>query len=342
MSSFRLFAIMVTGAAFAGQGEAQAQTGDSFYKDKQVTMVVGNAPGGGNDNYARITARHLGRFIPGSPTFIVQNMPGAGGLRAAGHMYNVAPKDGSSIALIQRANLTGPLLDTSGRQIPLDMTKFNWLASINSDTGFIVVWHTTPHMNIADLAKHELIVGSANPTSETIPYFLNNIFGAKIKVVAGYKSGTEIILAMERGEVQARILGSIAGPWPLIEPLLKANKVRFLATLSPKRSPLMPEIPTLRELAGTSEQGQMVDLLLYAQLWGRPFLMPPDVPAARVSLVRNAFGQMVSDEEFLEEARKMKLDIELLKGEEIEEIVKKLYALPPHVVEATKKAVTPH
>lgn len=323
-------------------GQTSADEVSEFYKDKPVTMIVGNAPGGGNDNYARITARNLGRFIPGNPTFVVQNMPGAGGLRAAAHMYNVAPKDGATIALIQRANLTGPLLDSTGRQTTFDMTKFNWLGSINSDTGFVVVWHTTPHFKMEDLSAHELIVGSANPTSETIPYFLNNIFGAKIKIVSGYKSGVEIIHAMERGEVQARILGSIAGPWPMIEPLLKDKKVRFLATLSLRRSLLMPEVPLLKEFAKDDAQAKMLELLLAGQLWGRPFLMPPGVPEARAAAMRVAFEKMTADYAFLQEADKMKLDIELLRGEEIQEIVKRLYALPPDLIEATKKAVIPH
>ena len=315
---------------------------DNIYKDKNLTLIVGNAPGGGNDNYARLVARHIGAFVPGSPSVVVQNMPGAGGLRAASHMYNVAPKDGTTFALIQRANLTGPLLDTSGRKMPLDMTKFNWLGSINSDTGFIIVWHTTPHREFADLAKHELIVGSANPTSETIPYFLNNVFGTKIKVVSGYKSGTEILLAMEKGEVQARILGSIAGPWPIVEPLMKENKVRFLATLSLRRSQLAPSIPALIELARTDEHKQMLDLLLSAQSWGRPFLLPPETPKERVALLRSALYRMTEAKPFLDDARKGKLDIDLMKGEEIDEIITRLYKLPPALIAATKQAVTPH
>lgn len=335
-------AILLSSLMIIDIGNVSADEVSEFYRDKSISMVVGNAPGGGNDNYARIAARHLGRFIPGGPSFVVQNMPGAGGLRAAAHMYNVAPKDGSAIALIQRANLTGPLLDATGRQTTFDMTKFNWLGSINSDTGFVAVWHTTPHFKMEDLSVHELIVGSANPTSETIPYFLNNVLGTKIKIVSGYKSGVDIIHAMERGEVQGRILGSIAGPWPMIEPLLKEKKVRFLATLSPRRSELMPQVPLLKDFAKDDTQAKMLELLLAGQLWGRPFLMPPEAPEARVAAVRAAFVNMTGDKSFLQEAAKMKLDIELLKGEEIEEIIKRLYALPLELIEATKKAVIPH
>lgn len=328
-------------AATAYSALASAQSAEDFYSGKQATMFVGNPPGGGYDAYARVTARHLARFIPGNPSFIVQNMPGAGGLRLTGHMYNIAPKDGTAMALTQRAILTAPLLDSSDTQLQFDIMKFNWIGSINIDTGFIMVWHTAPHQTMDDLYKHELIVGSSNPSSETIPYFLNNIFGTKLKIVSGYKSGTEILNAMERGEVQSRILGSVSGIETLLEPWIKDNKVRFLAAVSPRRSPWMPDVPTLKEFAKGKSQEQMLDLLLASQLWGRPYLMPPGVPEERVKAVRAAFNTMTQDAAFLEETKKLGLTIDLVKGEEIDDLLKDLYNLPPEIVQATRKAVAP-
>jgi tripartite-type tricarboxylate transporter receptor subunit TctC len=305
-------------------------------------MYVGNPPGGGYDSYARVTARHLTRFIPGHPAFVVQNMPGAGGLRVTGHMYNVAPKDGTAIALTQRAILTAPLLESGDKPVHFDVLKFNWIGSINVDTGYIIAWHTSLHKRMEDLFSDELIVGSSNPSSETIPYFLNNVFGTKLKIVSGYKSGTEILLAMERGEVQARILGSISGLETLLEPWIRENKVRFLAVVSPRRSRLMPELPILHDFAKDEKQTQMLDLILASQLWGRPYLMPPGVPQDRVTAVREAFNRMTADRAFLEETRKLGLDVELVRGDEIDVMLKKLYALPADVVRETRKAVTPH
>ena len=210
------------------------------------------------------------------------------------------------------------------------------------DTGYIIASHTSPHHRMEDLFEHELIVGSSNPSSETIPYFLNNVFGTKLKIVSGYKSGTEIILAMERGEVQARILGSISGLETLLDPLIREKKIRFLAVVSPRRSQLMPNLPILHDFAKDEKQRQMLDLILASQLWGRPYLMPPGVPTDRVRAVRQAFYSMTEDPTFLEETKKLGLDVELVKGEEIEGMLKKLYALPPDVVLQTRKAVTPH
>lgn len=339
-SATKFLAVLITGLAFASS--LWAQSVEEFYKGTQATMFVGNPPGGGYDSYARLTARNLTRFIPGNPTFIVQNMPGAGGLRVTGHMYNVAPKDGSAIALIQRAILTAPLLDTSGKQMQFDVKKFNWVGSLNVDTGFIMVWHTAPHQTFADLYKQELIVGSSNPSSETVPYFLNNMLGTKLKIVSGYKSGTEILAAMEKGEVQARILGSISGLESRLEPWIKENKVRFLAVVSPRASTMLPKVPVLKAFAKDKAQQQMLDLILASQLWGRPYLMPPGVPEDRVKAVRMAFYKMTEDPAFIEEAKKLGLGIDLVKGEQIDEMLNELYAVPPDVITATQKAVMPH
>ena len=321
--------------------EAGAQSVEQFYKGKQGNMYVGNPPGGGYDSYVRLASRHLGRMIPGNPTFIVQHMPGAGGLRVTGHIYNVAPKDGTHIALTQRAILTAPLLEPNEKEMTFDAQKLNWVGSLNVDVGYIVVWHTAPHKTLDDMFKHELIVGSSNPNSETIPYLLNNVFGTKLKIVSGYQAGTEILLAMERGEVQSRILGSISGLETFMENWIKEKKIHFLAAVSPRRSPAMPDLPSLMELGKTDQQKQMLDLVLSSQLWGRPFMLPPGVPAERVKAVREAFYKMTEDTQFLADAKKMDLPIELLKGEEMHEILARLYATPTDIVAATRKAVTP-
>ena len=339
-----LAAGLLAGLAAGGLGgaaPAAAQTPEAFYKGRQLSMIVGNAAGGGYDVYARHVARHIVRFLPGEPTFIVQNMPGAGGFQATNYLYNVAPRDGSVTGLLQRGVPLAPLLETRSVNMNFDARKFNWIGSVNADTGLIIVWHTARHRTMEDLFNHELVIGSSSPTIELIPLFLNNLMGAKLRIVQGYKSGNEVLHAMERGEVEGRVTGGWTGARMIVDRWRKENKVRFLAVLSPKENPEFPDVPLLRTFAKNQTQEQIIDLLLAAQLWGRPFAMPPGVPAERVGAMRKAFDAMTKDDAFLKEAAKMDLDIDVLSGLDMHQMLDKLYALPPAVVETARKSITP-
>src|SRR3954447_7300691 len=179
-----------------------AQSVESFYKGKRLTLLVGSAVGGGYDAYARMVSRHLGRFIPGNPTFVVQNMAGAAGAVAAGNLYNVAAKDGTAMEMFQREVLIAPLLESRNIANHYDSRKFNWLGSLNSETGVIVVRHTTPHKTYEDLLTHELVVGSTGPSSDFLTIFLNKVLKTRMRLVTGYRSSTEVYLAMDRGELE--------------------------------------------------------------------------------------------------------------------------------------------
>lgn len=320
---------------------ASARASDPFYQGRQLSLIVGNAAGGGYDVYARHVARHLVRHIPGEPTIIVQNMPGAGGFQATNHLYNVSPKDGSVIGLLQRGVPLAPLLETRSVNMKFDARKFNWVGSVNADTGLVIVWHTSRHQTMEDVFNHELVIGSSSPTIELIPLFLNRLMGAKLRIVQGYKSGNEVLHAMERGEVEGRITGGWTGARMIVDRWRAENKVRFLAVLSTKKSAEFPDTPLLSSFAKNESQRQIIDLLLAGQLWGRPFALPPDTPADRVRIMREAFDKMSADAGFLKEAASIGLDIDVLSGLEMQSMLERLYNLPPDLIELARQSITP-
>ncbi len=339
----RLVSVTVAAAGLmilAGPRVATADPVADFYQGKRITMGVGSEPGGGYDAYARLVTRHMGRFIPGNPGFVVQNMPGGGGLRVTNHLYNVAPKDGTAMATVQRALLTSPLLEGRKLQLQFDPMKFNWIGSLNSETGLIVVWHTAPHKTMEDLFKTELLVGSSSPSTDFLPLFLNNVLNTKFKIIPGYKSSTDAYLAMERGELSGRVSTGWAGDKDVLEPWMKDNKVRFLAQLAMTKSPEFPNLPLILDYARTPQDKQVMELILAAQHWGRPFVMPPDVPQDRVAAVRKAFIDMTKDEQFLTEAKKLRMDLDIVTGAEIDDLLKRVYATPPEIVEIARKAIS--
>jgi tripartite-type tricarboxylate transporter receptor subunit TctC len=318
---------------------ASADSVADFYKGKRISMMVGSEPGGGYDSYARLVTRHLGRFIPGHPEFVVQNMPGGGGIRVTNNLYNIAPKDGSTMGTVQRAILTTPLLDARNTEIRYDPLKFNWLGSLNTETGLIVVAATAPHKEMKDLFEKELMVGSSGPTTDFMPLLLNRVLGTKFKIISGYKSSTDAYLAVERGEVEGRISNGYAGDKNFLDPWMAQNKIRLLAQLTTVKNPLFADVPLILDFARNERERQAMELVLSAQLWGRPFVMPPGVPAERVAAMRKGFTEMVKDPEFLADAKKANIDIDVVTGEEIDALLRRVYTTPPDVVELVRKAI---
>src|SRR6476620_3449620 len=281
-----------------------------FYRGEHGSLYVGSDAGGGYDNYARLVARHLGRFIPGNPDLIVQHVPGGGGIRVTNNLFNIAAKDGSSIGLVQRAILNMPLLEASKSEFHYDPLKFRWLGSLNTETGLIIVSSTAPQKEMKDLFEQELLVGSSNPTTDYMPLFLNNVLGTKFKIIAGYKSSNDVYLALDRGEVQGRVSNGWAGDQGMLKPWIDTGKVRLLAQLSTAKSSMFPDVPLITDFARPGRQRQAMDLILSAQLWGRPFLMPPGVPEERFQAMRKAFAEMAKDAEFLADARKAGIEVD--------------------------------
>jgi tripartite-type tricarboxylate transporter receptor subunit TctC len=310
----------------------------AFYRDRTMTMLSGSAVGGGYDAYARLVARHLPAQLPGKATFIVQNMPGGGGIHAANTLYNISARDGSVIALLQRGVLTAPLLDPKQANFKFDPRHFNWLQSLNSEAGLIIVWNTAPHKSLDDLMKDELTIGSSGPATEIFPRLLRNLFGMKLRIISGYKGSADAYLAMERGEVQGRI--STGYDKAILTPWLEQGKVRLLLSISLNKHPYFPDLPLVSSLSRNESDQAIIELFLAEQLAGRPILTSPGVPTERVAFMRTALNQMAQDKSFLEEARKLNLDIDIVMGAEIANMINRVYAISPEIVDRARKIIS--
>ena len=251
MRNLRVLLFFAAAASFIAT-PAVAQSVADFYKGKQLILIVGASTGGGYDAQGRLLARHIGKHIPGNPNVIVQNMPGAGSLQATNHLYNVAPKDGTVFGLIQRDMLVAKVMNASG--IRFDIEKFNWIGNLASEIGIVVAWHTSPIKTTADLFKSEMIVGGTGPTidTETAPRLMNSLIGTKFRIVSGYQGTTEVLLAMERGEVMG------LGDWSLSNirsrnpQMLQEGKIRLLMQTALTKSPDLPDVPLALDFAKSS------------------------------------------------------------------------------------------
>ncbi len=324
----------------AGSASAQDPV-TQFYRGKQINLYIGTSPGGGYDTYARLLARRLGNYIPGNPTIVPQNMPGAGSNKLAGYMYSVAPKDGTGIGAIFSGAILQPLIGDLPTQH--DPSRFIYLGNANVEVFICLARADAPVKTFKDMFAQELIIGATNEGGATrdFPAMLNNVLGTKLRLVSGYAGSNEIILAIERNEVQG-ICGigwsSIIAQHPQ---WLTNGFARILAQLASKGHPAMDKmgIPLAFDYAKTEDDRKVMDLF-YSQLtFGRPYVLPPGVPADRVAALRKAFMAALQDKETLAEAEKMKLDVDALSGEQVQAAVAKAYAMPATIVERVKQAL---
>jgi tripartite-type tricarboxylate transporter receptor subunit TctC len=333
----------IFGLAIAAVSAAPAGAADSvadFYKGKQVRVIVGSDAGGGYDVYARLMARHLGRFIPGNPTFVVQNQPGAGSISAANAVYVTLPQDGTVIGGLQRGTPFEQLLGHQGPQF--EATKFNWLGSLNNEVGVVAVMATAKAKKFEDLKTTDTIFGSSGPNdTEIYPSLLINMMGAKIKLIGGYSAATQISLAMERGEVEGESqswssLNSQHPEW------YKEKKVNILAQISLNKHPDLPNVPLIMDFVNSKfllpsfkqEDAETIwRMMLVQKSMGRPFTLGPGVPKERVDAMRKAFDEMCKDKEFLAEAEKSKTEIVAASGVDIQDMLTKVAAAPRSVLE---------
>ncbi len=327
-----LCAVLLTALPASAQESAA-----DFYKGKTVRLIVGIGVGSGYDINARLVARHIGKHIPGNPTVIVQNQPGAGSLTMTNQMYAAGPFDGTVIGASFNGLPTAPLLQPNG--VRFDATKMNWVGSTNRETQTMYVWHTAPLQTLADLQTKEMLVGAQAPGSTQFDYPMlgKALFDMKFKVVTGYKSTSDINLAMERGEVH----GTLAN-WSTVKTLnLKQYQdklIRILAVWAPRENAELKGIPLITSLAKTPEQKQALQLALARLEFGRPFFMPPNVPADRVAAIRHAFDATMKDKEFLAEADKLKLEIDPMSGEELAKTLDEMAKTPAEVVARVREA----
>lgn len=322
---------------------ASAQGPAAFFKDKTITIAVGSSTGGGLDTFGRLVSRHLGRHIPGNPTVIVANMPGAGGNLAASHLYAVAPKDGTHMAITFPGVIIDPLLSAAARK-DFDPTKFNYIGNANAETLVCMIRQDAPVKTLEDLRSHEVILGATAIGSTTVdfPKIAKSVLGTKFRIVTGYKGAREVTIAAERAEVQ----GICGVGWSTI-------KVQYREVLGGKLFARMfaqedtrghPElsaagVPLMISLARNETERQTLEVFYAQSAFSRPFILPPGVPADRLAALRTAFIETMKDPVLLAEAAKMNVDVNPSTGEEVQALVAKMYASPPEIIARVKQAL---
>jgi tripartite-type tricarboxylate transporter receptor subunit TctC len=330
--SKRIFTILAAGFVVA-TGPAFAQTPAEFYKGKVVSVYVGLSPGGGYDLNARLVAKHLGKYIPGNPTVIVKNMPGAGGLVMTNFVANVPPKDGLHIGAPQRGVPFEPLLgDASNAKF--DPLKLEWIGSANSDTSVAIATRASGVKKWQDLKTRELVVAGSGIGTESVvvPYVLRNILGLKFKVIAGYPGGSEMNLAMQRDEVGGRGTFSWTSLKPYLKEWVESGDMNILFQMGLRKHPDIPNVPLVTDLAETADQKKILELQFTAFELGRPYFVAQGVPADRVNALRRAFDEAMKDKELIADAERQQLEVNSITGEEMHKIFERVFSTPKELV----------
>lgn len=324
--------VFATTAAIAADGPAE-----SFYQGRQISLVVGSAPGGGYDTYSRLLARHYHRHIPGDPNIVVQNMAGASGARALNYIYNVAPRDGSAIGIGQRATLVEPVYGSG--PVKLDARKLSWIGGLNTEWSVGIVWHESGLTSLEDARQREFPVSASGASSDGYIYaaVLNNVLGTRFKIISGYSGTAEEQLAMERGEVAGRIGWAWGSIQSTAGDLVEEGLLKTVVLLAPERQTGF-DAPLARDYAASDEQREILDFVFAPQLLGRPYFGPPGVPQARLATLREAFAETVQEAAFLRDAEKQKLEIQYVPAASLAALVERLYATPPEIIEKAKAA----
>jgi tripartite-type tricarboxylate transporter receptor subunit TctC len=316
---------------------ASAQS--DFYKDKTVTLILSSAAGGGYDVLGRLIAQHLPKHIPGKPTVVVKNMPGAGGIVAANYLFNVAPKDGLTIGGLQNNVPFEPLFGT--KEAKFDPTKFIWLGTPSRETAILTVSGATPIESWEQAKTKEIMVGSSgkNSTPSFYARLLNEVLGLKLKIIVGYQGQTDAFLAMERGELNGYpsvFYNSLMATKPT---WVKEGKVKLLVQMGDEKEPAISNVPFMPDLIAKEEDKQLAEVAFAPLSVGRPYLMPPGVPQDRAAIMLKAFTDTFADPEFVEEGNKRGLGIEAPRdGQALQALIERVYKnTPPAIVERIKK-----
>jgi tripartite-type tricarboxylate transporter receptor subunit TctC len=325
------------GLAAAAPLGASGQTGQDFYANKQIRMIIGHPVGNDYDLAARFLAKYLVRHIPGEPTIIAQNMPQAASITAANFLYSQAPRDGTVFGSFSR---NVPSQARMGQaNVSADPRLFNWLGATSLPSRVCVAWATAPVKTPADLFTHELIVAGSGAGSSLsiLPTVFNHVLGTKFRVIEGYKGTTDAVLAMERGEVQG--VCATYGQFRIYEQLLREGKIRFILRAEEAAIPELEKVPSIFDFAKTDAQRQLMRFVFSSVEFGRPYVLPPNTPKERVDVLRKAFAATVHDPELVAEADRLKLDMTYRSPEDLERLVTNLYETPPEMVETVKKLV---
>lgn len=316
---------------------ANATKADDFFKGKSVNVVVGFGPGGGYDTYARLLARHYGRHIPGNPSIVPQNMPGGGSLVAANYLFNVAPKDGTHLAMFGAFTNLEPLFNNSAAKF--DGTKFNWIGSMTSEYSSCAISGKIPYKAFDELKTRELVFGSSGQGSNTTQHVmvLSSLLGMKTRIVQGYKGTNDLALALSRGEIEATCGIFVSTARILMAPQLKSGEARIFIQFGRKDSEDFRGAVNIYNLLTSQDDKDVADIVFRPNEAARAVAAPPGLPNDRVSTLREAFDKTIADPQLMAEADKMSLPIEPLNGSQVDELFKSIYKTP---IATVKRSMT--
>jgi len=330
-------------AVLAVAGGARAQSAVDFYRGKkELILVTSSSVGGGYDQYSRLIGRYMTKYLPGNPTVIVQNMVGGGGIRAANYIYNVAPRDGSTLSLIDRGMPTAPLMYGDKSKTQFEAVNFSWIGSAMSETGMGVLSARSVVKNIEDAKRHEIFFGTTGPETDPAMFqrLLNDLVRTKIKSIHGYKGQPEEFQSAEKGELDGLFMSGWSGPGrAYVLDRMGRGEMRLLVQMAPERDPLHADVPAILDLVTAPDDRAIVELVLNRMVLGRPFIAPPGMSPDRLALLRTAFRRALEDPELHQDAARQKLALKPTWGEESHALVRRLYATPTRVLERTRAIV---
>jgi tripartite-type tricarboxylate transporter receptor subunit TctC len=331
----RRLGLVLAAAGFPLWQPAQADSVSNFYKGKTITLVIGTSSGNDYDNRGRLLARYLGKYIPGNPSIVPENMPGAGGVRAANYLMNVAPHDGTVLHMIMSNMMTAQAVNTPG--VKFDLRKFTWLGNMSDSPNVTCAWYATGVTSISQVEQRPLVVGAPTGTAGvTYVEAMNRLIGTKFKLVTGYAGGNEVNLAMERGEIEGRA-SNLWASWKETKPQwVTGKKINILVQVGLHRAKDLPDTPLLLELAKNDQDRQILTFLSSDTAVGRSLVVGPDVPADRIAALRRAFDETLKDPQFIADAAREKMDISEISGAEAQKIALSIVDAPRAVVDRAR------
>ncbi len=334
-----LAAVVVSGLLGVAAPALAAEAG--YYKGKVFKVNIGFHPGGGYDAYGRMVARHISKYLPGNPTVLAVNFPGAGSLRLANYIYNRAPKEGLEVGIFASSVAFSPMFGV--KQAKFETDKFTWIGNIDESIGTCTAWHTSGIKSFEDLKKGEVIYGSSSPSSVASlhPLGFNALLGTKIKIIHGYPGSTGVLLAMKRGEVQGGCGFALSSLKARRRQEWKSGKLRILIQTGKVKAPELAGVPHLYDMAKDDEERQVMDLIYGLHLFGRPVAAPPGLPMARTRMLRTAFMATMKDPVFLKEAARLHLPIKPWSGAKLQKQIKAWVNYPASVVHRARQAMAP-
>jgi tripartite-type tricarboxylate transporter receptor subunit TctC len=336
----RLLALCIIAGACPPQAKADVVA--EFYRGRTITVVVGSNAAGGYDTFARAVARYMGKHIPGIPTLIVRNMPGAGGMTATNFLYNNADKDGSVIGLVQNNTPFEPLFGT--KEARYDPVRFNWLGSPSAETAMVLLWHAAPVNSVAELRAREVAVGvsGANSTPAFFTRLLNATLGTRMKPINGYPGQNDVLLAMERREIDGHPSAFFSSVRSTRPTWLRDKTAKAIVQYGAEKLAELPDVPFAPDLVGNDGDRLVMQAAFAPLALGRPLLTPPGVAAARVAALRAAFAATMADPDFLAEGERVGLGLNAPRsGEQIQEVVERAYQSPPRVIDRLRQLNAP-